>query len=323
VEAPCRADLAGGTLDIWPLGLLHPGALTVNAAIPVWVRLTVDFDAPQGEVRHSVNGQRACRLVGADAMTDLSAAIAFALRPAGGIRIRVMSQASVGSGLGGSSAYGVALARGILALTESALADDRLVALVRDLEARVLGVPTGVQDHWASIGGGIAAVHLEPGGERVERLDVDPEWIGRRLTVFDSGISHHSGMVNWQVIRRRLEGEAATRDALDGIAGAAADCRRALLAGDETAVAQAIASEWKHRRRLAPEVCPEELVEIDKAAAAAGVSAFKVCGAGGGGSVLLWHAPEARPAVVAALRVAAPNGGVVAAGIAVEGCRIV
>ena len=32
-KAPTRVDLAGGTLDIWPLYLFHPGAVTVNAAI--------------------------------------------------------------------------------------------------------------------------------------------------------------------------------------------------------------------------------------------------------------------------------------------------
>ena len=32
-KAPTRIDLAGGTLDIWPLYLFHQGALTVNCAI--------------------------------------------------------------------------------------------------------------------------------------------------------------------------------------------------------------------------------------------------------------------------------------------------
>src|SRR3981189_3005948 len=32
-KAPTRVDLAGGTLDIWPLYPFHPGAVTVNAAI--------------------------------------------------------------------------------------------------------------------------------------------------------------------------------------------------------------------------------------------------------------------------------------------------
>ena len=32
-KAPTRVDLAGSTLDIWPLYLFHPGAVTLNAAI--------------------------------------------------------------------------------------------------------------------------------------------------------------------------------------------------------------------------------------------------------------------------------------------------
>src|SRR5437773_12319812 len=31
--APCRVDLAGGTLDIWPLYLYHANAVTVNFAV--------------------------------------------------------------------------------------------------------------------------------------------------------------------------------------------------------------------------------------------------------------------------------------------------
>src|SRR3954470_16857765 len=34
-SAPCRADLAGSTLDLWPLYLFHPGAVTLNFAISV------------------------------------------------------------------------------------------------------------------------------------------------------------------------------------------------------------------------------------------------------------------------------------------------
>src|SRR2546421_4541592 len=34
-QAPCRADMAGGTMDLWPLYLFHPGALTLNFAINI------------------------------------------------------------------------------------------------------------------------------------------------------------------------------------------------------------------------------------------------------------------------------------------------
>ncbi len=34
-RAACRVDLAGGTMDMWPLYLFHPGAVVVNIAIRV------------------------------------------------------------------------------------------------------------------------------------------------------------------------------------------------------------------------------------------------------------------------------------------------
>ncbi|PYX14580.1 MAG: hypothetical protein DMG84_14695 [Acidobacteria bacterium] len=34
-QAPCRADMAGGTMDLWPLYLFHPGTLTLNFAVNI------------------------------------------------------------------------------------------------------------------------------------------------------------------------------------------------------------------------------------------------------------------------------------------------
>ena len=53
-RAWCRVDFGGGTLDIWPLGLFHRQARTVNVAIDlaVEVRLTpggADYRVRQGE----------------------------------------------------------------------------------------------------------------------------------------------------------------------------------------------------------------------------------------------------------------------------------
>ena len=49
-KAPTRVDLAGGTLDIWPLYLFHPGAVTVNAAITRYASCRIETHA-QGDPR--------------------------------------------------------------------------------------------------------------------------------------------------------------------------------------------------------------------------------------------------------------------------------
>ncbi len=320
--APCRADLAGGTLDIWPLGVLHPGALTVNVAIPVRARVQVDEEAPDGEVWHAVADGEWRRLGPDDAGHDLTATVCFFLRPAGRLRVRVLEQAPVGSGLGGSSAYAVALAQAVDLVSATRRGQAPMVALLRDLEARVLGVPTGTQDHWAAMRGGCLALHLEAGGERVERLAVSRSWLERRLTVFFTGITHHSGMVNWQVIRRRLDGDPATTKALESIAASAREGRLALAVGDEAGVAGAVRAEWQARRRLAPEVAPEELCSLELALTDAGALAVKACGAGGGGSVLIWHPEGARETMVEVARRQTPQGFELPPGIARKGCRV-
>src|SRR5258708_15997283 len=40
-KAPTRVDFAGSTLDIWPLYLFHPGAVTLNAAISLYASCVI------------------------------------------------------------------------------------------------------------------------------------------------------------------------------------------------------------------------------------------------------------------------------------------
>src|SRR6185369_7416341 len=41
-KAPCRVDLAGGTLDIWPLYLYHDNAVTLNFAVNRYASCTLE-----------------------------------------------------------------------------------------------------------------------------------------------------------------------------------------------------------------------------------------------------------------------------------------
>ncbi len=298
VFAPARADLAGGTLDLWPLWCLHPQSLTLNVSLAVGVRLVLE-PYPDAWVMHEVHGVRQ-ELAPNDAAHDLTAAVVGHFLPCGGVRVRVLEQLPVGSGLGGSSVYAVALARACLAVSRQKLSRRRLVATLRDLEAMVLQAPTGTQDYYPALLPGVLAIHHRPGGEVVERIAVRKRWLGAHLLVIFTGITHHSGLVNWQVYRARVDGDPTVSRWLDAIAVAARQCRQALMSRDATAVGEAIAREWEARRQLAPDVAPPELAAVLGAGVAAGAWAGKACGAGGGGSVLFWTPPQRRNAVAKA-----------------------
>ena len=77
--------------------------------------------------------------------------------------------------------------------------------------------------------------------------------------------------------------------------------RVALEAGDWDEVGRQIAQEWDNRKRLAPGVTTPEIDDLIARATAAGATAAKVCGAGGGGCLFCYGPPTARRAIADAL----------------------
>src|SRR5262245_22047875 len=113
--APGRVDLAGGTLDLWPLHVLHPGSVTVNVAVDRFARcrVTAGDDINSLRVFHPASGfeqsaQEAAELL-SDPRTALVGALLEALEIDEPAEIELGSEIPYGSGLGGSSALAVCL----------------------------------------------------------------------------------------------------------------------------------------------------------------------------------------------------------------------
>lgn len=305
--APTRIDLAGGTLDIWPLYLFHPGAVTVNCAIDrrAWCRVETGVEGVHIESKDTLRkaqGRDVSEVLGAGELT-LVAYILRALDIETGVKVVTQSRVPSGSGLGGSSALCVAVAAALCAAFDRKIDPDGLWPVVRDAEAQAIGVPTGVQDYLAAIHGGVLAIHLDPGALRVEKLATDPARVEESLMLVDSGVSHFSGLNNWEVFKGQIDGQENTQTCLGEIVAAAKGAREALLSGRYADVATFMGAEMRARIRLAPGVSSPEIDRIAQAAASAG-GAAKVCGAGGGGMVSVWSPPDRRPAVVTALAAA-------------------
>jgi D-glycero-alpha-D-manno-heptose-7-phosphate kinase len=303
----CRVDLGGGTLDIWPIGAMHPGSVTVNFAVglPVTARLRT---RASGYVIAETGGPRNegdLATLAADPATALPALVAaeLGLPP---VEIRLDSASPRGAGLGGSSALTVALLAAGELVVDGRLrrsAEER-ARVARDLEARLMGLPTGMQDHLPGQLGGALAIEHRAGGERVRRLVVDLEALAARLVVAFTGQSHFSAGNNWAILRRRFEGDEETVARLEAIRAAAAALPAALESGDWPRVGSLVADEWEARRGLAPEVTTPELEAMLSRARELGAWGAKACGAGGGGSIAVLAPPERRQAIADALAAA-------------------
>ena len=298
-RAWCRVDLAGGTLDIWPIGLLHPGARTVNVAIDLPAEVTLTRRDSGYAVRQGEARVEAADLVELAGQPEGSLAGTFlAALDVPPVDVELAAGSPQGGGLGGSSALGVALIAAAEALAgRPASPPEARVALARDLEARMMGLPTGVQDHWPALLGGALEIGHGAGGTSVRRLPADLAALGRSLLVVYTGESHFSAGNNWRIVRRRLDGDPETTGLFDGIAEAAAEVAAALGAGDLPRLGAVVRREWEHRRRLAPGIPTPAIEAMLDAAAALGAWGGKACGAGGGGSIAVLCPPGRRAAI--------------------------
>jgi len=294
-SAPARIDLAGGTLDLWPLHVLHPGSVTVNLAIDRRARCRIRRSADGFVVRSPERGLERRARRPSDLLADPATALVGALLEAAGaaapiepLEFDLSSGVPYGSGLGGSSALLVAMAGALerfVAGRPSGAGAVR-VDFVRDVETRVLGKPAGVQDYYPPLYGGLQRIRFAAGETDAAREEVNPDLWDRHLTLYDSGAAHSSGMNNWEILRTRLEGDAAVAERLEGVRRAAADMADAVASGDFAAMGRALGEEWDARRLLAPVVSTPTLERAIAAARQAGAWAGKACGAGGGGCVV-------------------------------------
>ncbi|HMC20882.1 MAG TPA: hypothetical protein VKL19_03455 [Thermoanaerobaculia bacterium] len=305
VRAPVRADLAGGTLDLWPLYLFHPGSRTVNVAISYYAESEVAETGDSGIEIHLTDQQYEQRYESLHEIAgDPKAALIHRVLEyfhLNGIRITTRTDAPRGSGLGGSSALTVTLVRALSELAGSPIDEDDLIALVRDLETRLIGVPAGIQDYYPAVYGGLAAIHLNPGLVVRHEIHLPVERLAEHMLLHYTGIAHFSGTNNWEMYKRQIDGKRKVHKGFDRIAQSAAEMEKALEAGDFRSAGAALAREWENRKALINGISTPEIEAAIAAATGAGAWGGKVCGAGGGGCIVFLIPPERRDDVRRAL----------------------
>lgn len=312
-RASCRADLAGGTVDLWPLYLFHPGAVTVNLALSIMTECVIrPHRAPHIILRSRDTGRE-------DRFRDLKALLAakaakheigwylcrFFLREhaaQGGFVLETHSESPAGAGISGSSALMVATTAALGRYCGVRLGKELIRQIAQNVEAQIIRVPTGCQDYYPGLYGGVGAVHLREDGIHHEHLPVPAREMNQRFLLAYTGAPRQSGINNWEVFKAHINGDRRVARNFDDISAIAVAMRRALLAQDWDEVARLLQAEWKLRKTNAPGITTPLIERLVKAAWNHGARGAKVCGAGGGGCVVFFVEPEAHEQVEAVLQ---------------------
>jgi D-glycero-alpha-D-manno-heptose-7-phosphate kinase len=291
-KAACRVDMAGGTLDIWPLYLFHSAPVTVNFAVDRYASCVLETRADTRIVLRSLDLKSREEFESLDALRaakryklPLAAYIVRYFAPATGLDLVTDSEAPAGAGIAGSSTLIIALAAAFNKLTKAGHTLEKLREIAQNIEAQIIRVPTGCQDYYPAMYGGVSAIELTEAGVVRKPVVVDLEDLNERVVLAYTGAPRNSGINNWEVTKAHIDGDCAVHRNFDRIAQIARAMRQALEKPDWDEVARLLRQEWTNRKKNAPGITTpliDRLVEVTRRAGAVGA---KACGAGGGGCV--------------------------------------
>jgi D-glycero-alpha-D-manno-heptose-7-phosphate kinase len=290
-RTPVRFCDLGGWTDI---RIVERGSV-LNLAAALYTTATVETGHAQGVRLESedtgdvVEASTAADL-DYDGKLDLLKAALRRSGPGPGIRITVRSDAPPASGLGSSAAVGVAAVAALAAALAKARLPYECAREAQALEVEELRLECGLQDQLAAAYGGINAMDVRYPEAAVYPIPIAPETLLEledRLVLVSTGRSRFSSAVHEKVIAAYQSGQADTVRAFDALATCARRGSEALLRADLDAFADAINDNWAAQKRLHPDITTAEAESLAERARAAGALAFKLNGAGGGGTATL------------------------------------
>ncbi len=310
--APLRISFVGGGTD-FPHWYDEHGGAVLSATIDHVVRVRV---RPRTDRRVSVRSLDLGHLVEYhldegpvdDGAMDLATAAIERLGVPGGIDVEIRSDAPPGSGLGGSSALVTAVVAALALLGDRRFSPEEVARLAYRIEREDLGIAGGWQDQFAAAFGGFNLLDFSASGVSVEPVRISPEaleHLGSHLLLCYTGhVRRNVGLIDRQIAMHR-EGREETLLGMKRLQTMAFTMRDAIERGDVEALGGMLHEAFLAKKQMNPHITEHTPIErMLEAARDAGASGGKICGAGGGGYLLIAAGPGAQPPVRAALEAA-------------------
>lgn len=283
-QTPLRISFAGGLTDFADFYDREDG-LVVSAAIDKYIFVIINerFDD-----RIYINYSKREAVDHPDEIEhDL---IREALRLTGvtrGVEITTLTDIpSEGSGLGSSSSITVGLLNALYTYCGNPQPTEKLARDACEIEIERCGQPIGRQDQYIAAYGGMCGFTFRPGGVEVERLglaDGHVERLSDSLLLFYTNKTRKA-----ETILREQKANMTGKFALvKEIKAVAQSARTALAAGEVDRMGELLDKGWAFKYRMSGLVSNDEIDTMYRKARDAGATGGKVCGAGGGGFLLL------------------------------------
>jgi D-glycero-alpha-D-manno-heptose-7-phosphate kinase len=308
--APLRISFVGGGTDFPHYYERHGGAV-LSATIDLCARVeALPRDDDQVRIRsldlgHVVEYHLEDGPV-YDGVMDLPKAAIERIGVPGGVDVDIRSDAPPGSGLGGSTALVTACVAALAAAAGRSMSAFEVARLSYEIERKDLGIVGGWQDQYATAFGGLNLLEFSADGVAVTPVDLsDDALAGLRahlLLCYTGSVRTDLGLIDKQV-RMYRDGREETIVGMKQLHEMAYDMRDAIISGDLAALGGLLREAYESKRRMNPHIADGTAIDrLLDVAQSSGASGGKICGAGGGGYLLLACEPRRQAGVRDALQ---------------------
>ncbi|MBY0386119.1 galactokinase [bacterium] len=293
--SPMRFDLAGGTLDLWPVWALLGRACTVNVSIGLYTECEIlPFSDSKIEIVSNDFKKQWSFLNLSEFLSSQDKDLLFYQAhvkhwmPKSGFRLVTKSESPIGGGLGGSSSLSVSVYKTFCQWLNKTEDVHQIVRACSNIEAFILKTPTGTQDYYGAISSGLNIIDFDFSGVQLTTMRDHVVDLADKLMLVYTGKSHHSGINNWQVLKKYIDGDVTTQKALLSLQRTSQKMKDCCLQKKWNEIPSLFAEEYEARLMLADSFVSPEILKLKELADQQGAEGFKICGAGGGGCVGLW-----------------------------------
>ena len=314
-KSPMRVDLSGGFLDIWPVYALIQNCCVVNFSIPLFTssyfklnsnsytdfknkelgKIVIEITSLSGIYKKTFTHWNSIWKESAIELKLLQKHLEhwkkYLNNEINNIFIRLHSESPIGVGLGGSSSLCVSLAKSFLSLFKKQITKQELLIFCRDLETSLLYAPAGIQDYIPALESEphfLYIIECTPFGIEWNRKKAPISFFLDHLLLIDTGRPHHSGDNNWEILKKVIETkDPYLLDGLNQLRDNALKVKDICEKENWEELSVYLNKEHELRGKYFSNWLSPSISNIIKLMRDNGAQAVKLCGAGGGGCLLV------------------------------------
>jgi D-glycero-alpha-D-manno-heptose-7-phosphate kinase len=285
-QTPLRVSFAGGGTDL-PDYYTQREGYVVSAAIDKFVHVIV---SPRYDDRIHVSYSKKETVDHVDQIEN--ELVREAMRITGvtdGVELTLLADIpSEGSGLGSSSSFTVGLLNALHVYRGQQVGPLQLAEEACEIEIVRCGKPIGKQDQYIAAFGGFSAFRFRRDGRvDVRRLYLDDEELYRfsaNVFLFFTDQTRKAA----EILADQKSRTQENMETLDAIKQLAVEAELALEARQFDRIGKLLAENWQLKTRLSGKISNQRIEEMYTAAMRAGAYGAKLCGAGGGGFLMVY-----------------------------------